>query len=87
MQKIKLIWDFNGVDSLKTAKHFNIHLEEFLEKEEILFHTTGLDSISDYHNIAYLVIDKQYIDKIKHALKPQRAFYQRISSVYHGLFN
>ena len=30
MQKIKLIWDFNGVDSLKTAKHFNIHLEEFL---------------------------------------------------------
>lgn len=74
MQKIKLIWDFNGVDSLKTAKHFNIHLEEFLEKEEILFHTTGLVSISDYHNIAYLVIDKQYIDKIKHALKPQRAF-------------
>ena len=74
MQKIKLIWDFNGVDSLKTAKHFNIHLEEFLEKEEILFHTTGLGSISDYHNIAYLVIDKQYIDKIKHALKPQRAF-------------
>ena len=74
MQKIKLIWDFNGVDSLKTAHHFNIHLEEFLEKEEILFHTTGLDLVSDYHNIAYLVIDKQYIDKIKHALKPQRAF-------------
>ena len=74
MQKIKLIWDFNGIDSKKTAQHFNIHLEEFLEKEEILFHTTGLDFVSDYHNIAYLVIDKQYIDKIKHALKPQRAF-------------
>lgn len=74
MQKIKLIWDFNGVDSLKTAQHFNIHLEEFLEMEEILFHTTGLDSVNDYHNIAYLVIDKEYIDKIKHALKPQRAF-------------
>ena len=27
-----------------------------------------------YHNIAYLVIEKQYVDKIKHALKPQRAF-------------
>ena len=74
MQKIKLIWDCNGVDSLKTAKHFNIHLVDFLEKEEIIFHTTGLDSISDDHHIAYLVIDKQYIDKIKHALKPQRAF-------------
>ena len=74
MQIINLILDFNGVDSLKTAQHFNIHLEEFLEKQEILFHNTGLDSISDYHNIAYLVIDKQYIDKIKHALKPQRAF-------------
>ena len=35
MGQIKLIWDFNGVDSLKTAQHFNIHLEEFLEKEEI----------------------------------------------------
>ena len=74
MQKIKLIWNFNGEDSLKTAEHFNIHLEEFLDKEEILFHTTGLDLVNDYHNIAYLVIDKQYVDKIKHALKPQRAF-------------
>ena len=74
MQKIKLIWDFNGIHSLKTAQHFNIHLEEFLEKEEILFHTNGLDFISDYHNIVYLIIDKQYVEKIKHALKPQRAF-------------
>jgi hypothetical protein len=74
MQKIKLIWDFNGEDSLKTAEHFNIHLEEFLDKEEILFHTIGLDLVNDYHNIAYLVIDKQYIDMIKHSLKPQRAF-------------
>ena len=74
MQKIKLIWDFNGEDSLKTAEHFNIHLEEFLDKEEILFHTIGLDLVNDYHNIAYLVIDKQYIDMIKQALKPQRAF-------------
>ena len=74
MQKIKLIWDFNGVDSLNTAKHFNIHLKEFLEKEEILFHYTGLDPVNDYHNIVYLVIYKQYLDMIKHALKPQRAF-------------
>jgi hypothetical protein len=74
MQKIKLIWDFNGEDSLKTAEHFNIHLEEFLDKEEILFHTIGLDLVNDHHNIAYLVIDKQYIDMIKHSLKPQRAF-------------
>ena len=43
MQKIKLIWDFNGVDSLNTAKHFNIHLKEFLEKEEILFHYTKMN--------------------------------------------
>ena len=74
MQKIKLIWDFNGKDSFKTAEHFNIHLEKFLDKEEILFHNIGLEPINDYHNIAHLVIDKQYIDKIKHALKPRRAF-------------
>ena len=74
MQKIKLIWDFNGLDSLNTAQHFNIHLKEFLVKEGILFHTIGLEAINDYHNIALLVIEKQYVDKIKHALKPQRAF-------------
>jgi len=74
MQKIKLIWDFNGLDSVKTAQHFTIHLEEFLDKEKIQFHTIGLKPINDYHNIAHLVIDKQYVDKIKHALKPQRAF-------------
>ena len=60
--------------SFKYGTEFEMSLEEFLEKEEILFHTTGLDFVSDYHNIAYLVIDKHYIDKIKHALKPQRAF-------------
>ena len=74
MQKIKLIWDFNGLDSLKTAQHFNIHLDEFLVKEDLPFHTIGLDSINDYHNIAFLIINKQHVDKIKHALKPQRAF-------------
>ena len=74
MQKIKLIWDFNGLDSLKTAEHFNIHVDEYLKKEDILYHTIGLEPINDYHNIAYLVIEKQYVDKIKHALKPQRAF-------------
>ena len=74
MQKIKLVWDFNGLDSMKTAQHFNIHLKEFLFKEKILFHNIGLEPINDYHNITHLVIDKQYLDKIKHALKPQRAF-------------
>tara|TARA_Y100000385_G_scaffold15675_1_gene15853 strand:- start:1038 stop:1274 length:237 start_codon:yes stop_codon:yes gene_type:complete len=74
MQKIKLLWDFNGVDSLKIAQHFNIHLEEFLEKEDVQFHNIGLEPINDFHNIAYLVIEKQYVDKIKHVLKPQRAF-------------
>jgi hypothetical protein len=74
MQKIKLIWDFSGEDSLKTAEHFNIHLEEFLEKKEILFYNIGLEPINDYLNIAHLIIDRQYVDMIKHALKPQRAF-------------
>jgi|TARA_Y100000385_G_C13057152_1_gene622573 hypothetical protein len=74
MQKIKLIWDFNGLDSLKTAQHFNIHLEEFLSKEDLPYYTIGVDSITEFHNIAFLIIDKNYIDKIKQALKPQRAF-------------
>ena len=59
---------------LDRHEHFNIHLEEFLEKKEILFYNIGLEPINDYLNIAHLIIDRQYVDMIKHALKPQRAF-------------
>ena len=32
-RKIKLIWDFKGHFAAKTAEHHEIHLKEFLEKE------------------------------------------------------
>ena len=34
MRQIKLIWDFRGQASAKTAEHHEIHLKEFLEKED-----------------------------------------------------
>ena len=37
MQKIKLIWDFRGEASAKTAEHHVIHLKEFAEREHIEF--------------------------------------------------
>ena len=34
MKLIKLIWDFKGPVSKKTALHFNSHLREFLSIEK-----------------------------------------------------
>ena len=35
--KIRLVWDFRGDDSLKTAEHQLTHLVEFMKKEDISY--------------------------------------------------
>ena len=35
--KIRLVWDFRGADSFKTAEHQLIHLVEFMIKEDISY--------------------------------------------------
>ena len=36
-EKIRLIWDFRGPDCEKTAKHFKIHLSEFLSANNSIY--------------------------------------------------
>jgi hypothetical protein len=72
MRKIKLIWDFRGEVALKTAEHHEIHLKEFLEKENYDIHVTGFKNISEMHAITYLVVLEKDMIIFRDALKPHR---------------
>ena len=72
MQKIKLIWDFRGPASPQTAAHFKIHLLEFFASKKMLLLESGVETVNEVHHYAYAVIDKQYLEVIKSALKPTR---------------
>ena len=62
MNLIKLIWDFKGPISNKTANHFNSHLQEFLVIEKMIDYKTFLEKFSDYHSIVFVTIDVKDLD-------------------------
>ncbi|GGZ90643.1 hypothetical protein [Algibacter mikhailovii] len=72
MRKLKLIWDFHGPNSSKTAEHHEIHLKEYIQLEKLDITITGIQKISDMHAIAFLVVDEQDMKPIRDALKPHR---------------
>ena len=72
MKLIKLIWDFKGPVSKKTALHFNSHLREFLSIEKKTEYKTYLEEISEYHSIVFVIVDFKELDFFKQRLKPNR---------------
>ena len=72
MRKIKLIWDFRGPASAKTAEHHEKHLKEYIAIEKIPLNITGFEIISDMHAIAYMVVTDDYMIPVRDALKPHR---------------
>jgi hypothetical protein len=75
MKKIKLIWDFRGSVSAKTAEHHEIHLKEYLEIEKYAVNITGYEELHEMHSIAYLVIEEKDLITFRDQLKPHRAEY------------
>ncbi|SEP83271.1 hypothetical protein [Flavobacterium urocaniciphilum] len=71
-RKIKLIWDFRGQAAAKTAEHHEIHLKEFLEKENYSLRITGFEIINDMYAIAYLVVDEADMISFRDTLRPHR---------------
>ena len=68
---VKLIWDFRGPDSFQTASHYLVHL-----KESPLYgpeRVSGVETISEIHCIAYLLISETEIPRFRDALRPHRA--------------
>jgi len=72
MNKIKLIWDFRGIDSLETAKHHVIHLNEFIKRETLEDAVSGHEEVNDVHTIAFITVQEKDMILVRDALLPQR---------------
>lgn len=71
-KKIKLIWDFRGPHSKKTAKHHCVHLKEYAEIEDLQFHEINISSISEMHTIAFITVNENQMKIFRDTLKPHR---------------
>lgn len=71
-RKLKLIWDFKGSVSQKTAEHHCIHLKEFALIEKLHFHEINYTIISEMHAIAFIIIDEVDMKIYRDTLKPHR---------------
>ena len=71
-RKIKLIWDFRGPDSLKTAEHHCVHLKEFTAKEKLKYHEVDSQEFSEFYSTAYIIVDENDMLTYRDTLKPHR---------------
>jgi hypothetical protein len=72
MRKLKLIWDFRGPVGQKTSEHHLIHLKEYIESNSLNITITGVETLSEMHSLAFLVVDESEMKPIRDALKPHR---------------
>ena len=73
MKKIKLIWDFRGINGQKTSIHQEKHLVEYFKLENKKLFKSGTETVSEIHSFAYTIINIDDLDEIKMRLKPHRA--------------
>lgn len=71
-RQLKLIWDFRGPASAKTAEHHEIHLKEYLSIEKLPITITGFEIKNEMHAIAYVVVTDEHMIQLRDALKPHR---------------
>ncbi|MBF4492846.1 hypothetical protein IR010_09870 [Flavobacterium sp. MR2016-29] len=71
-RKIKLIWDFRGPASAKTAEHHEIHLKEYIVIKKLPLNITGFNIINDMQAIAFMVVTDENMIQVRDALKPHR---------------
>ena len=71
-KEIKLIWDFRGPASSKTAEHHEIHLKEYIVAEKLSPNITGFETFGEMHSIAFMVVTDKTMIQVRDALKPHR---------------
>nr|WP_315159333.1 hypothetical protein [uncultured Flavobacterium sp.] len=71
-KKIKLIWDFRGPASAKTAEHHEIHLKEYIAIEKLSLNITGFQILNEMYAIAYMVVVEENMIQVRDVLKPHR---------------
>jgi hypothetical protein len=72
MRQIKLIWDFRGEASAKTAEHHEIHLKEYISIEKLPLNITGFEIKNEMHAIAFIVVTDENMISVRDTLKPHR---------------
>ena len=72
MRKIKLIWDFRGEMSAKTAEHHEVHLKEYIEAEKLELNITGFEILNEMYAIAFMVVEEKDMIAVRDTLKPHR---------------
>ena len=77
-RKIKLIWDFRGPASAKTAEHHEIHLKEYIAIQKLPLNITGFETQGEMKAIAFMVVTDDHMIQVRDALKPHRGeLYQK----------
>jgi hypothetical protein len=71
-RKIKLLWDFRGEASAKTAEHHEIHLKEYIAIEKLPLNITGFEIKNEMHAIAFMVVTDDHMIQVRDTLKPHR---------------
>jgi hypothetical protein len=71
-RQIKLIWDFRGPASAKTAEHHEIHLKEYIVMEKLHLNITGFKIQGEMQAIAFMVVTDENMIQVRDALKPHR---------------
>jgi hypothetical protein len=71
-RQIKLIWDFRGSVSAKTAEHHEIHLREYIAAEKLSPNITGFEVINEMYAIAFMVVTDETMIQVRDTLKPHR---------------
>lgn len=66
------LWDFFGPEGEETAKHFCIHLNDFLAKESIGGCQTGVGRQRPGHTEVWCIADPKHETILRQALKPNR---------------
>ena len=70
--EVVLLWDFFGPTALGTARHFLIHLVEFLAREALGPLPTGLGTETAGHVAAWCQISAETEAVLVRALRPKR---------------
>ena len=72
MKQIKFIWDFRGPNGEQIAEHHLVHLKEFIEKEQLDIQIFGVESITEMHHTAFMVVPESLMKSLRDTLKPHR---------------
>jgi len=72
MRKIRLIWDFRGPEAKHIAQHHRVHLDEYIELNDIEGASTEVTRISDMYTVAIMVVNEEDVARLRESLKPHR---------------